>query len=51
MSSHILPTPILTGQDAINFEEAIKNPKPISKEEYEKAYNDYLLIKSIVQED
>lgn len=34
-------TPILTGEDAERFEEAIANPKPVSKEEFaemEKSY-------------
>ena len=37
MSMPIKDTPILTGDDATRFQEAINNPIPVSKDEYDRA--------------
>ncbi len=45
MARPIKETPVLKGRDARRFAEKIANPKPISKEEREKAekvYQDFL---------
>jgi len=35
MARPIAETPVLTGSDARRFEEAIKDPTPVSKEEFD----------------
>ena len=41
ITNKIEPTPILYGEDAKRFEEALENPKPVSKEELEQAKEAY----------
>lgn len=43
----IKETPELTGKDAVRFETLISNPKPVSKEEKERARKAYVEMKSI----
>jgi hypothetical protein len=38
-------TPILTGEDAERFEEAIANPKPVSKEEFAEMEKSYAIAR------
>ena len=50
MSMPIKDTSILTGEEAIRFQEAINNPIPVSKDEYDKAeilFNNIVIIKLI----
>ena len=37
MATPIKDTPILTGSDARKFEESLRNPKPVSREDVERA--------------
>jgi hypothetical protein len=41
MSLPIRETPILTGKDAKRFAENAKNPKPVPREDYERALRTY----------
>jgi hypothetical protein len=41
MARPIKPTPILYGKDAIRFEEKMRNPTPISREEREEMKKAY----------
>lgn len=41
IENKIKSTPILYGEDARRFEEALENPKPVSREEIERAYESY----------
>ena len=50
IKNEIKPTPILYGEDARRFEEAIKNPKKISNTEYLKMLKNYNLIKDKIRE-
>ena len=43
----IKETPELRGKDAVRFETLISNPKPVSKEEKERAKKAYETMKSI----
>ena len=47
MARPIKPTPILYGKDAIRFEERMKTPKYLSKEEREEQRKAYEWAKSI----
>lgn len=47
MARPIKETPELTGKDAVRFEALISNPKPVSKEEKERARKAYEVMKSI----
>ncbi|MDE7412495.1 MAG: hypothetical protein K2N05_01715 [Muribaculaceae bacterium] len=47
MARPIKETPVLMGQDADRFETLISNPKPVSKEEKERARKAYEVMKSI----
>ena len=46
MARPIKPTPILFGKDAIRFEEKMKTPKPLSKQEVEEMNKAYEWAKS-----
>lgn len=46
MSLPIRDTPILTGKDAERFIKNIQNPKPVSREEYERAKKIYDELKA-----
>ncbi|MDR2465791.1 MAG: hypothetical protein LBD35_00225 [Prevotellaceae bacterium] len=46
MARPIKPTPILYGKDAIRFEEKMKTPNPLPKEEVEEMNKAYELFKS-----
>jgi len=46
MARPIKPTPILYGEDAIRFEERMKNIIPMSKEEREEQRRAYELFKA-----
>lgn len=37
MATPIKDTPVLTGEDARKFEESLRNPKPVSREDVERA--------------
>lgn len=45
MALPIKDTPVLTGKDAERFLKNISNPKPVSKEEYERAKAIYNKLK------
>jgi hypothetical protein len=47
MSRPIANTPILSGKDAIRFEEDILNPIPVSREELNRVIKNYNLINKI----
>jgi hypothetical protein len=47
MARPIKETPELHGKDAIRFEKIISKPKPVSKDEIEKARKAYEFMKSI----
>lgn len=47
MARPIKETPILTGADAIRFQQMIDSPSPVSIEEKERARRAYELMKSI----
>lgn len=47
MARPIKETPELRGKDAERFEALISNPKPVSKEEKERAQKAYKVMKSI----
>ena len=47
MARPIKETPELRGDDAVRFETIISTPKPVSKEEKERAKKAYELMKSI----
>lgn len=47
MARPIKETPELTGKDAVRFENLISNPKPVSKEDKERAKKAYETMKSI----
>lgn len=52
IENKIKSTPILYGEDAKRFEEALENPKPVSKEEIERMLNTYKTIrKGLYSED
>ncbi|RGQ99836.1 MULTISPECIES: hypothetical protein [Bacteroides] len=44
MARPIRETPILLGEDARRFEERIKNPRKVSKEELERVRKNYELV-------
>lgn len=47
MARPIKETPELRGKDAVRFETIISTPKPVSKEEKERARKAYEVMKSI----
>lgn len=47
MARPIKETPELRGSDAVRFETLISTPKPVSKEEKERARKAYEVMKSI----
>lgn len=47
MARPIKETPELKGKDAVRFEALISNPKPVSKEDKERAKKAYETMKSI----
>lgn len=47
MARPIKETPELRGNDAVRFETLISTPKPVSKEEKERARKAYEVMKSI----
>lgn len=52
IENKIKSTPILYGEDAKRFEEALENPRPVSKEEIERMLNTYKTIrKGLYSED
>ncbi|HJA56117.1 MAG TPA: hypothetical protein H9951_12215 [Candidatus Bacteroides intestinigallinarum] len=44
MARPIRETPVLLGEDARRFEERIKNPRKVSKEELERVRKNYELV-------
>jgi hypothetical protein len=45
MGNSFDPTPILAGEDSERFEEAIANPKPVSKEEFAEMEKSYAIAR------
>jgi hypothetical protein len=45
MAREIKPTPVITGEDAKRFQEAMDNIKPLSKKELEEMEKAYELLK------
>lgn len=41
MATPIKDTPVLTGEDARKFEESLRNPKPVSREDVERARREF----------
>lgn len=46
MARPIKETPTLYGQDAIRFEQAVNNPRPVSAEEVRRAMDTYRAVKA-----